>query len=399
MSDITFDQVTQGGTVAPEPKESFFDKYAKDDFSDEQIDQSQDGDSEETTDAQTGEQENPDTEEAEQEVKTETEEATTPELSFKGVKPNVVAKMKQYAAANGYDLTDPKDFKLLRMISEQQVQIENAKLSVPSPKADDYLAELEAKFSDPTPEKKPEAEGKVDEPEFLRLYKSFKNEEDWFTNHEDAWAKVGDAKTPEDRKAAIAAINNSHMAFLENAFMSRYGPMLMQFIEQEFGQRLKPVIQEASSRERQTLRETVMADLSELPQFEGIQKILEKSSDEPFIYDGQEWDDTPLNRVVALNPSIQKIKGKNPRHTLALQLSKAFELSKGLRTTKPKPDMSVKAAIKVGEKIAESKQKTSPVRQGLNGGKTGLSAESKRSRIADSWTPDDDGPSFSSLFK
>lgn len=297
-----------------------------------------------------------------------------PGHSFKGIKPEVVALMKHFAATDkDYDLNDPKDFKSIRRFAEQEVHARGLKAGQPpSEEAKSYL-DL---FSDPEPEKKaadaPKAnqvtDGEEDLPNYAKVARKWQKPA-------DVSKSLAEAFDMDDGPAKDDAIADVLMGLDERNFMEIHLPRVEQLVNHLIESRLGPVLESSNEEREYAMRREVVGRLAGMDEYKDIHDLFEKASNDTISVNGEEVEDTWINRVIKQFPGVLKIRedGKSPaerqRKTLGSRYTEAHRLMKVLRGQEIDPKKAA-GLVQTGRTIEKSKQADS-VRHGLNAGRTG----------------------------
>lgn len=314
------------------------------------------------------------TEESDETTNQEQPQETAGQVSFKGIRPEVVAILKHLAKADELDLADPKVFKMARQIAEKEAMIRDLKKQTPDPAAQNYLDA----FNDPEPEPqqpKPGQEQVQDQgqqealPPYVEKAKKWQSPKDFAKDLEQAY----DIQDPEERSAAVA---DTMLGFLDRALMQNYLPQFRQMFENLQQQRLGPVMNQVQEAQEMQIRQSAVETLEKMEGFSDIRELFEPASDGEIELDGEKVADTWINRTLVAFPGILElhVQGKTPaetrKKTYARRYAEAHRLMKVLRQTQGDNQTQPKALINAGKAIEASKRDT--VRTSLNAGKSGV---------------------------
>lgn len=329
----------------------------------------------------------------------ETSEQTATEGAFKGIKPAVVAILKHLAKQEALDLSDPRDFKVARMIAEKENRIRELQLAQePTEEARNYLDA----FRDPARPETPAQNGYVPQqvppeqtqPEYRQLADKWGDEAAFYSDFMDAMEMN---ESPEKPKR----LSNVLFGVMDVAMRSQHLPAILHMVNQIIDHRVGPAVQQADEvRQGQMIRETVDT-LAKQKGFEDIETLFEPASDGVLEYNGNRIADTWVNRAVIAVPDILDIKvgdgksAESKRMTTAKQYAAAFQVMRMLRTNSS-DTTAVNRGVTAGLAIERSKR--DPVRQALNAGKP-RSAPTGDRMFDEIVNAGDGTTSFNSVFK
>ncbi len=314
------------------------------------------------------------TDDADQTANQKQPQDTAGQVSFKGIRPEVVAILKQMAKAEAYNLADPNVFKMARQIAEKEAMIRDLKKGTPDPAAQNYLDAFND--PDPTPQPKPGEQAAQGEPgqeqalpPWVEKAKKWNAPTDFAKDLEQAY----DIVDPEERAAAVA---NTFLGFVDRAIMQNYFPQFQQMFDQLQQQRLGPVMNQVQEAQEAEIRRNAVETLATMEGFSDIHEIFEPASDGEIELGGEKVADTWINRALVAFPGILEIQvqGRTPaetrRKTYARRYAEAHRMVKVLKQAQGDNQTPAKALINAGKAIEASKRDT--VRTSLNAGKSGV---------------------------
>jgi len=308
------------------------------------------------------------------------------QVSFKGIRPEVVAILKHIAKTDELDLSNPKDFKLARQIAEKEAMIRDLKKTQsPDGAAQNYLDA----FRDPDPEPQPKpGEQAATEPAQEQQQQQFppwvERARKW-NRPEDFAKELQDAFDIADDNQRFSAVAETMLGFIDRAVVGQYMPQIQQMVEQIQAQRLGPVLGQVEQAREEALRTEAVSKLAGMEGFNDIHDLFQPASDGELEINGEKVADTWINRALVAVPGILEIRvqGRTPtetkRLTIARQYAEAHRVMKVLRQTQGDNQTPAKALINAGKAIEASKR--DPVRTGLNAGKSGVPAGGRQGSV------------------
>ena len=302
--------------------------------------------------------------------------------------------MEQYARETGKDSSDPNQRKDLKRLVDKELYIRELKASLDAAAqakaaAQEAGPELQTAFEkelaaeateaakgppEAAQEQPAQATGEKKPPEPLRyrdVGDEWKTPEDSLTALNDAWAEND-----------LKQVHQIEMARLRRNFDSDIAPKLFPYIERMIEQRLNGFVERDLGDVVPEVRRSVQdRRISESREFAidelrkagagDIEKLFEQEDGPPIEYDGQQFPNTPLNRILAKHPEIMRIVENHPdsskaeRRTFISRYKLAYQIFKN-----GAGGVSAQTAKKLVDAGRESKEReTSDVaRQTINAG-------------------------------
>lgn len=283
--------------------------------------------------------------------------------------------MQKFAQEHGLDLNDARDKKLAQRLADKELFIQKLRGAAGAKgqqqnSVDALMQEMlgdgqkgatqEKPAEQPAAETKPPAVGQSED-----VGANWKTPEDAYTDLNQAWSD-GD-------KRKVAEIENA-------MFVRRFAevvPQIQEYVQQRIQKALEEQLGDVVPEMRQTVqerrfeaaRELAIEKLSSVPGFEGVAELDKEVDGDPIVFNGQEFRNTAMNRILAENPWILEIQVQHPDPVKALQATNlrryqaAYKLHQGGRVSSGQ----AKALVDAGKKI-EARSKQDRTRQSLNGG-------------------------------
>jgi len=179
---------------------------------------------------------------------------------------------------------------------------------------------------------------------------------------------------------------------------------LHQFLQDRFGDVLPQLQEQARATQLSQAAEMAWKDLEGTEGFKDIRSLDQEQEGQPLVVNGEEYRNTPLNRILAENPWIMSIKRDNAdpkvsdRLTYLARLKAAYSIHSKGRIS----NATAKALVSAGSRQEQRKQQDQ-VRQSLNKGGTPSRTLDKggakpRSYVEELMDSGNDGPiSFATL--
>lgn len=201
---------------------------------------------------------------------------------------------------------------------------------------------------------------------------------DAWTGPNDAWVALSrayeavDPEKPETFQKVTDIQNAIFMRQFLAASKVREQEM-RDFMEKEYGEVTRHVSQQRQQMKAEQNRQTAIEGLAKDPKFADVTKLWEPIDDKMIKFNGKEYPNTPLNRVLKSNPELLNIRYPHADPDKADQLSKAAMFKQVHRIWKQSqkpPAISPEKAkdfVKAGADIQKNAQ-TSRTKQALNSG-------------------------------
>lgn len=313
------------------------------------------------------------------------------------------AVLRQLAKETGIDLNDPVQGKALRDLASTQkfrdfldskINDRNAAQGQPKTPEDAELTDIERELlaeQQQAQTEQPVAESTQDataapagEPQAPKPWFPGDVGHEW-KSPKDAYAALNEAWQADDLDK-VAAIEDSKFA---RQFSGMAAPVVQRMAEQVaeriVQQRLQqlginevvPVVQQQLQAQRETdARESAIAQLEKIDGFKDIRKMFEvdDAANPTLKFKGQEFPNTPMNRLAVENPDVTKIQfdHKDPQKARTATLAARYRQIARIHnsTQKVKAAISPETAEKLVEAGAQIRQKQSDdrVRQSVNSG-------------------------------
>lgn len=301
--------------------------------------------------------------------------------------------IQQFAKETGLSPDDPNQRKTLKRLADKELfirklQADNETLKgtgVPRPgDAPEFITEFE-KAEQPKPTEEPPAKpvattapppANTEASKYGDIGDEWKTPEDSLTALNEAWSKndlkgVHEVETARLRRNFDAVIAPPLFAFIDKMLEARFKA----FAEKDLGDVLPQVRQTVAQQRLADDREFAVDQLRKAGMAD-IDALFAVEDGPPIKFDGQEFPNTPLNRLLVKHPEIMQIsvpdadRSKAQRKTFIARYRLAYQLH---RQAAPPPVSAevAKELVKQGEVIANGKE-SERARQALNSG-TGAS--------------------------
>lgn len=286
--------------------------------------------------------------------------------------------MQKFAQEHGLDLNDARDKKLAQRLADKELFIQKlrgeqgakgqqnstedgvAALMRELRGEDQKGAEQVKPVEQPAVAATPPAAGPTDD-----VGASWKTPADAYNALNEAWNK-GDLE-------AVTQVENA-------MFTRRFAevvPQIQEYVQQRVQELLKeqlgdvvPAMRETvAARKQAEAIEYAVEKLSSVKGFEGVAELDKEIDGDPITFNGQEFRNTPMNRILAENPWILSIQERHADPDTAARLTNlaryqaAFKLHQGSKVSSGQ----AKALVDAGKKM-EARSKQDRTRQSLNGG-------------------------------
>jgi hypothetical protein len=211
-------------------------------------------------------------------------------------------------------------------------------------------------------------------PKYGDIGDAWKGPEDAWKAEEEAYA-AGDYKKLSEVKAAIF---KRQAAPLLNMIGELVEQRLKDFAEKDLAEDLAPIRQQRQmERESEMLAEArskVIGGLKNLPQFKDIDAMFKAEDGKTITFNGQQFPDTPFNRLIAAHPEILNIDGdhEDPAKRRMQAFSRRYIFAHRLWRNQQKaataiPAEMAPALVEAGRGLAD-KDRTDLARSGVNAG-------------------------------
>jgi hypothetical protein len=206
------------------------------------------------------------------------------------------------------------------------------------------------------------------------------------------YGDVGDAwKTPEDSLSALneawaandlKKVHEVEMARFRRNFDSGIAPQLLNyvnqlldkrfqgFVEKDLGDIVPEVRRGVTERRAAESREFAIGELRKAGA-EDIEKLFEAEDGPPITYEGEQFPNTPLNRILAKHPELMRIQethadpAKAERRTFISRYKLAYQIYK--QGAAGVPAATAKQLVDAGRE-AKERETADRTRQGINAG-------------------------------
>jgi hypothetical protein len=201
----------------------------------------------------------------------------------------------------------------------------------------------------------------------------WKTPEDSLTALNDAWGK-NDLKTVHDIE--VARLKRNFDSVIAPSFIPYIARMvearLQSFTEKDLGDVVPEVRRTAMQRRVGESREFAIDQLRKAGAND-IEKLFDAEDGPPIKFDGQEFPNTPLNRILAKHPEIMQIRGshtdpaKAERQAFIARYKLAYQIFKQGTAGAALSAETAKALVDAGRDIKD-KQQQDRARQSMNAG-------------------------------
>lgn len=309
--------------------------------------------------------------------------------------------LEMLAQEYGLNPKDPAHRKILndmlkaqKRIADSQDYIQTLKGQKPEP--DDLLSDFDSLFESedeaetpPTKQTHPAAKANAPKDEgdavdpgqpspvrFNDIGDNWKGPDDYYQQYSEVWAEVQRA-AEQGLKPNWRAINELDIAMFNRRAHPLIQSLRMQMAREldQIREQIGPVVphfQQLAAQQRETsAQQQVVTKIMSDPKIGPVLQEMRTPNGNGLIdVEGQKVPDTPLNRTLAKNPWIMKIKGGTPEETYREQYKAAISM---YRQSKQSPT-TAKKLVEAGQKI-QQKAAADRTRQNINAGR-GSSATS-----------------------
>ncbi|HUT24223.1 MAG TPA: hypothetical protein VM492_07785 [Sumerlaeia bacterium] len=317
---------------------------------------------------------------------------------------DVDALIEQFAKEMGLDLNDQNQRKIAKRLADKESFIRRQKSELASLKKGgerepDYMAEFDKSLKEPetraegsegkdrtAADAKPTETPAEDQPRrFGDIGDGWTKPEDAYTQLNEAYAN-GDFRTVHQVDTALF-VRRAH-AILIPEIVSMLEKRLERMKETDLGDFRKV----AEERSHEDARDYAIGKIREIPKFsKSIDALFEVQEGDDIEFEGQKYDNTPFNQIIAKFPNLRfiQVADKDPSKAL-----KKTYFAKFLEAAKIHDQLLQGGNIKAGQvkallddaaKNAKQRDAQTRVRQGLNAGSgaTGLGSSKTAKNYVD----------------
>lgn len=325
--------------------------------------------------------------------------------------------MQKFAEEMGLNLNDPREKKIAQRLADKELHIrklrgeQGAKGQQKVTTTEDGLTEFErglrssqkdAKQETPAqqPAAKSEAAAKSEESDVEDAGAKWNSPSDAWTDLNKAWTEGN-----------LEAVSNIEAAIFNRQFGAIAAPQIKNFVQSElqkfFKENLGDVVpqmkQSVAERRHADAKDFAISQLSAVKGFEGVNELDVKADGDPVVFNGAEFDNTPMNRIIAENPWILSIQEKHadPDKAQKLTMMARYRAAFKVHQAGKVPSTKAKQLVEAGKKM-EARTRNERTRQSLNGGNgagTSLTQSKGKSKgyVADELLGLDEPTSFASF--
>ena len=229
------------------------------------------------------------------------------------------------------DPNDPEDLKTLIRVADKELHIKNLESRGQQPSVDAGLTAFERSLQPQQPQQQqhpqqPQQQLQPQQPQPQAppparddAGKNWNSATDAFDDYADAWTGFINAEGPAAKREASAKLEAVQEAIADRQIGARlinFGRLMNDHVNQLLDQRLNQQLGDVIPQVRQQLdqqriadsRDFALRELAATPEYKDINSLDKPDQDNPLRVNGEEFPNTPMNRIIAENPYILQIQ-------------------------------------------------------------------------------------------